>query len=161
MAEHDGLVIVPINNYDKEDGKKVRKIIEKVVAREGSKYKQRLPVNWLCFQLTLRKRKESVISLAECKTLAKEYHISEDELPYVLACLHKRMGVIRYYDDNEALKNTVITDPAVLFKAITQLIVATFKSDTLPNSVSADTFKNYGLFKKEDVRTKNLQWRRE
>ena len=63
------------------------------------------------------------------------------------------MGVIRYYDGNEALKNTVITDPAVLFKAISKLIVATFKSDILPNSISADTFKNYGLFMEEDVRS--------
>ena len=32
LVKHGDSVIVPINNYDEEDGKKVRKIIEKVVA---------------------------------------------------------------------------------------------------------------------------------
>ena len=137
---HKGLVMIPIDNNDPNDVDEVKEIIKTLIT-ENRKYKQALPVNWLCFELALRKRELSMVPISECQSLAKRYHIGEKEFFEALGHLHRKMGVIRYYDGNEKLKSTVITKPAALFKAITKLIVATFNDDDL----------RYGYFKKDDV----------
>ena len=145
----DDSFIFPINNNDNEnDGKSIRKIFMKKICCEEIP-KCHMPVNWLGFEFALRKRESSVISLTDCRDLAKQYYINESDFPKVLDHLHKKMGVIRYYDtdkndkNHDTLKKTVITKPVVLFKAITKLIVATFDK--------SDDFKKYGLFYEKDV----------
>ena len=143
----DDSFIFPINNKNKDDGKFIKNIfVKKVFCEEKPKC---MPVNWLGFEFALRKRESSVISLTDCRDLAKQYYINESDFPKVLDHLHKKMGVIRYYDtdkndkNHDTLKKTVITKPVVLFKAITKLIVATFDK--------SDDFKKYGLFYEKDV----------
>ena len=138
---HNGLVMIPIDNNDTNDVEEVKEIIEAALIEENSKYRQPVPVNWLGFGLALRKIESSVVPLSECRSLAKRYSIGEKDFLKVLFHFHQKMGVIRYYDANEQLKNTVITKPAVLFKAITKLIVATFNHDNL----------HYGYFMKKEV----------
>ncbi len=136
-------VIIPINNLDEDDGDHLRKIIEDAVLDKKSKYRQPIAVNWLGFELALRKIDASVVPLKECIKLAKKYGIKN--VKAVLAHLHNKLGVIRYYQNNEKLENFVVTKPSLLFEAISNLIVKTFKRD--------NAYKNYGLLKEEDIRS--------
>ena len=145
-------ILIPVDNYDKRDGETVRGKIQHMIKRDDdSPFKLKIPVNWLGLELFLRKRKEPTISYDECKTIAsRDLKIPKDSFKSCLFFLHHRTGTIRYFEDVEECKNTIITKPKVLFAAITKLITLSFQKG---GSIEARTFKTYGLFKAEDVKS--------
>ena len=147
-----GQLVIPVDNYNTKDGSKVREVFERLIKRGVSPYKVELPVSWLGFQLFLRQKGSSTISLSECREIGKRLTIdSEDELKSCLFYLHYKTGTIRYYSSVEELKDTVIIQPSIIFAAISDFIVSTF---TLENATSAvqESFKTLGLLKYSEVK---------
>ena len=147
-------LVIPINNFKSDDGCKVREVIERVVNRMKagvSPYKIEIPVHWLGLELYLRQKKSSTVSLSECLELGKKFNIQEEELASCLWFLHYRTGTIRYYSIVNELKETVITEPSIIFVAVTEFITSTF---TLENAgpVVCENFKSLGLFRSDDVK---------
>ena len=149
-----GQLVIPVDNYNKKDGSKVRQVFERLIRRGGlSSYKVELPVAWLCLQLFLRQKGSSTISLSECREIGKRLTIaSEDELKSCLFYLHYKTGTIRYYSSVEELKDTVIIQPSIIFSAVSDFIVSTF---TLENATPAvqESFKTLGLLKYSEVKS--------
>ena len=148
-------LVIPIDNFSEEDGPKVRKVIDRVVKREGeggvSPFKIELPASWLGLELYLRQQASSVVSYTECSILAEKLGISGRQLVSCLWFLHHRMGTIRYYGNSvEELKDIVITQPSILFKAVTELITSTFTLENVTREIHSK-FYTWGLFKMRDV----------
>ena len=146
-------ILIPVDNYDKRDGKTVRGKIQHMIERDDddSPFKLKIPVNWLGLELSLRKQEEPTISYDECEKIASEnYKIPKDKLKSCLFFLHHRTGTIRYFEDVKECKSIIITKPKVLFAAITKLITLSFQKG---GSSVARTFKTLGLFKAEDVKS--------
>ena len=146
-----GQLVIPVDNYNTEDGSKVRQVFERLIRRGVSPYKVELPVAWLGLQLFLRQKGSSTISLSECRKIGKGFTIaSEDELKSCLFYLHYKTGTIRYYDKIEELKDTVIIQPSIIFAAVSDFIVSTFTLENV-TSEAKDSFKDFGLLKKSEV----------
>ena len=146
-------LIIPINNFKSGDGCKVREVIERVVNRTKagvSPYKVEIPVHWLGLELYLRQKKCSTVSLSECLELGKKFNIQEEELASCLWFLHYKTGTIRYYSMVNELKDTVITDPNIIFVAVTEFITSTFTLK-YAGPVVRRNFKTLGLFRSDEV----------
>ena len=151
-------LLIPVNNYDLEDGGIVRKVISRVIKREDesgtSPFKVELPVHWLGLEITLRKLDSSTISLKKCVKLAADFNISPQELPSCLKFLHHKTGTIRYYEKVNELKEIVIVKPNIIFVSLTEFITNTFNFENVGVSVKmAKKFRKFGLFKIAEVKT--------
>ena len=148
-------LIIPVDNYaaDKNDVTLVRNVIERVIKRAPNQFSVTFPVPWLFFQLFLISLKQSTISYSECKMNAKEFNILPKDLFNCLFFLHHKVGTIRYYGEIKELKDIVIIKPAIIFKAITNLITSTFNIQNV-GSFELTTFQQYGLLKETTIREK-------
>ena len=146
-------LIIPINNYNPDDGVTVRKVFDRAVKKEVkgvSPYKVEIPVHWLGMELYLRQQESSVVSYQNCLEIGMKLGMQEKELSSCLWYLHHRMGTIRHYSSLEKLQDTVITEPSVLFFAVTEFITSTFTLKNVEISVQK-SFQNLGLFKTNEV----------
>ena len=147
-------LILPIDNYNKKDGPEVRKVFDRIVKRENkegeSPYKIEIPASWLGLDLYLRQQPSPVVSYDYCLSLCEKLGIKPDSLTSCLWFLHHKIGTIRFYNNVEGLKDTVITEPSIIFKAVTEFITSTFILDNV-NAAVEQNFHSYGLFKTEDV----------
>ena len=145
-------LIIPVDNYaaDKNDVTLVRNVIERVIKRAPNQFSVTFPVTWLFFQLFLISLKQSTISYSECETKAKEFNILPKDLFNCLFFLHHKVGTIRYYGEIKELEDIVIIKPAIIFKAITNLITSTFNIENV-GSFELTAFQQYGLFKNETI----------
>ena len=147
-------LVIPVDNYNPEDGAKVRKVIERTIKRpiKGvSPYKIELPAHWLGFQLYLRQKGSSTITYSECLIISEKLGIPNEDLKSCLWYLHYKTGTIRYYHNVEKLKDTVIIQPKILFAAVTKFIMSTFSLANVPQNVRKK-FKTLGLFNSDEVR---------
>ena len=72
----------------------------------------KLPTTAVALELLLRNQEKGIISLDQCKQLAKDCNIDpETELPDVLWLLHHFTGSIRYYPEDTILRQYVVTRP--------------------------------------------------
>ena len=147
-----GSMLIPVDNYSSEDGNVVRDVIERVLKREQSAYRIKIPVPWLGVEIALRQKDSSIISYSECLNVAKTFNISQHDLPDCLWFLHYKTGSIRYYGERvHSLKDTIIIKPAIIFTAITKLITSTFILKHV-NHQTEENFRNLGLFKADEIR---------
>ena len=146
-------LVIPINNYDPIDGGKVRDVFDRAVKKEirgVSPYKVELPVHWLGMELYLRQQESPVVSYKKCLEIGMKLGMQEEELSSCLWYLHHRMGTIRHYGGLEDLKDTVITEPSVLFLAVTEFITSTFTLKNVGKFVQR-SFQSLGLFRTSEV----------
>ena len=146
-------LVIPINNYNPLDGGKVRDVFDRAVKKEikgVSPYKVEIPVHWLGMELYLRQQESSVVSYQNCLEIGMKLGMQEEELSSCLWYLHHRMGTIRHYGGLEDLQDTVITEPSVLFLAVTEFITSTFTLKNVEKSVQR-SFRSLGLFRTSEV----------
>ena len=149
----EDMLVIPINNYDPLDGGKVRDVFDRAVKRKirgVSPYKVELPVHWLGMELYLRQQESSVVSYKNCLEIGMKLGMQEEELSSCLWYLHHRMGTIRHYGGLEYLQDIVITEPSVLFHAVTEFITSTFTLKNVEKSVKR-SFQSLGLFRTSEV----------
>ena len=143
-------LIIPVDNYnDKDDSASVRNVVERIVKKQGSPYRIEFPMPWLALDLALRKRSPTM-TYKECIEIAKNYDISEEDLPMCLKFLHHKIGSIRYYDSVTELKDTVVIRPTMIFEAISELIINTFTSENVP-STQCKKLRNLGLLERDTL----------
>ncbi len=127
----------------------IQGILEKVI--EESFVKISIPAAWLVLSLYLRKKKFRTISLKECQELAGKLKINPEELQDALWFLHHRVGVLLYYPEVEAMRDTVICQMQVVFDSASNLIRNTFTFDKVGHYMSKE-FREKGQFSLKDVK---------
>ena len=87
-----------------------------------------LPAPTVALELVLRfqSNEKSIITLDECKRIARDCNISDADLPNVLWHLHHFTGSIRYYPEHDRLRNYVVTRPQALYDIPSTLLTDTF-----------------------------------
>ena len=144
-------LIIPVDNYNTEDGSKVRSVIERVVRRGISPFTVEIPVHWLGLHMYFIQLDSATITYSECIKIGKTLKISENHLDSCLWYLHYKTGTIRYYSSVTLLKGIVIIKPCVIFFAITEFITSTFTLQNVAPAVQK-SFKTLGLFKISEVK---------
>ena len=87
-----------------------------------------LPAPTVALELVLRfqSKEKSIITLDECKRIARDCNISGADLPNVLWHLHHFTGSIRYYPEHDRLRYYVVTRPQALYDIPSTLLTDTF-----------------------------------
>ena len=87
-----------------------------------------LPAPTVALELVLRfqSNEKSIITLDECKKIARDCNISDTKLPNVLWHLHHFTGSIRYYPEHDRLRNYVVTCSQALYDIPSTLLTDTF-----------------------------------
>ena len=149
------LCLIPIDNYNPDDGSVIRSVIERVITREVGKvcpYKIEIPVPWCSLNICLQKQGYFTISYDECLDLARKFNITDEDFPHCLNFLHCKTGAIRYYSGIKELSNTIIIKHCILFDSVTELITSTFSIANVGGKKSK-IFKTLGLFKATDAQS--------
>ena len=89
--------------------------------------------------------------LGACEELAGKLNINPEELQDALYFLHHHMGMLLYYPEIEALKDTVICDQQVVYDSTSNLIRNTFTFEKVGEKLSKQ-FKEKAQFSLKDVK---------
>ena len=144
-------LIYTVNNFadceDDEDFQHIRSSVEQIVERGD--FRMSCPSHWLIYSLVLRQLRNSAETFKKCFEIAQKCGIStEEELKEALHFMDRKMGVIRYFPQDD-LKEVVILDAQVLFDKVTELIVETFTFEHChPDRYVMDEFRK-GIFSLE------------
>ena len=143
-------VMLPVNNYsgDQDEIESIRCRLEKTIVDNFEKIE--IPVAWLFMSLCLRYTKMRTMSLARCERIARKLNIGPEELQKALWFLHHCVGLLLYYPELDALKNTVICDMQVVFDSASNLIKNTFTFNKVGERIS-ETFSEKALFSHADL----------
>ena len=140
-------LIFTVNNFSEKesDFQDMRTAVERVVERDA--FKMTSPAHWLIFSLVLRQIKSDVITYNECREIAKQCGLADEELDDALRFIHSKMGLIRYFPYEE-IKHLVVLRPQFLFDKVTEMIISTFTFDKMGKQAIED-FKKKGIFSLE------------
>ena len=140
-------LILAVNNLSEgdEDVQQVRAAVERI-GSQGDKYRVKTPFSWHMFSNILQRMKAPVLEYEQCYKAAQQCRIdTRDEMNDALRFLHENVGVIRYYQDVEELREYVIKELRYLFNMITNLLVATFTFGRTNPSL-CELFARKGIF---------------
>ena len=140
-------LIFTVNNFSEKesDFQDMRTAVERVVEREA--FKMTSPAHWLIFSLVLRQIKSDVITYDQCREIARQCRLADEELDEALHFIHSKMGLIRYFPYEE-IKHLVVLRPQFLFDKVTEMIINTFTFDKMGKQAMED-FKKKGIFSLE------------
>ena len=143
--KHNGQTMFTVDNSSDsdEDFQLMRSKVNKFI-RGCDEFSIDYPIRYLLFCLELQNLNRDILSLDECKFMAAEYDIEDDQLSDLLQFLHLRIGVIRYFD-KDGVRHIVICKPEVLFNKVTDLIVETFSCDGVLRDTDHDNFTKKGI----------------
>lgn len=119
------------------------------VCKENIRY-IKIPVAWLILSFCIRNLKLKTIHLEVCERLARKLNISPEELQISLWFLHHCVGLLLYYPELEALKDTVICDIQAVFDTASNLMNDTFTHDIV-GTLACEKFKKKTFFSLEDL----------
>ena len=144
-------MVLPVDNMHggSDEIKNVCKLLEESMKKHFKKLS--IPASWLVLSLCLRKREERTASLESVLQLASDLHIPKSEAMVALWFLHHYAGVLMYFPNLPALKDTVICDNQIIYDSATNLIVDTFKFQSMGKAAS-ERFRKTGQFSLEDIR---------
>ena len=114
---------------------------------------ENLPASWYMFSIVLRRMQlagHSVLQYSHCELIAKRLHIKKMQLQSLLSRMHKILGIVIYFPEVEQLKDTVICDPAVVYKSISELIFNSFDETSHPKLCKR--LKKWGVFLTKELK---------
>ena len=139
-----------------------RKVIQELVEQKFRKYD--IPASWLglsiCLKILANKRETYKVSFDDCVELGKHFNMSRQEVKIALTFLHKYIGLVMYFPNDEHLQNLVICNPQVVFSSISELTFGVYDSSSRQETLVAVSlkqkkFEETGIFSPEDVEYPN------
>ena len=148
----DGHLILPINTYSQNDIDRVKNAISKSIASRQITVR----LQWLALYFHIEEMNKPVMHINEFKNLAHKCNIDDgNEFDEVVKFLQSTLGSIQYFGNVSEMKDTVITDPQILFDLVSELIVCTFTFKNLRTAGSrhqTERFRLSGRFKKQSLK---------
>ena len=150
FALEDQLMLT-VNNMSGGEGeiREIRKVLERVI--EQSFEQVDIPVTWLMLSLYIRKKNVRTMSLSDCEAAAAKFGINPQELQEVLWFLHHCIGVLLYYPEVEALKDTVICQMQVVYDSTSNLTKNVFTFERV-GKMACERFREKAQFMLADVK---------
>ena len=149
FASYDKLTF-EVNNQTGEDNEiePIRQKLETVMEKFT---KTKIPIAWLVLNLCIRSKKLRIMHLADCEKLAQKLNIDPEELQEALKFLHHYVGLLLYYPELEALKDTVICDIQIVFDSASNLIKSMFNFEIIKYHAACQRFRETAQFSLRDV----------
>ena len=94
--------------------------------------------------------KQRTVELKDVLELGRELGMEESQTELALWFLHHCAGDLMYFKNLPELKETVITDPQIVYDSASCLIIDTFSCDNMP---ACQRFKETGQFSMKDIKT--------
>ena len=142
-------MIFTVNNFSESDSdfQHIRSSVQRVI--DTGDFRMTTPAHWLIYSLVLRQLKSRIESYDNCFRIARDCGItSHEEHKEALHFIHTKMGLIRYFPNNE-LDQVVFLNPQALFDKVTELITDTFTFEKAGKQIE-DDFKK-GVFSFSDL----------
>ena len=153
-----GDVIYRVDNKHggREEVEKYRHLLELLMQNKFKKYA--IPVKWLelgmCLQLHAELKKVHFVCVSDCEQIGRRLNMTEGMVKAALQFLHKYIGLILYFPENENLKNYVICDHQYVFSSISELIFEVYNPKKhLISDSKCQEFIETGCFTPEDIKT--------
>lgn len=154
LKSTDGKLFFTIDNMcgtEESEMSGIRKDIEQIIKNHFPPIP--IPASWLIFRIALHLLNKPVVSLVQCKEIAKELHISSS-VEEVLWFFHHEIGSLMHYSDIPSLNDIVICTPQVVFDCISKLIINKFQhSNRALKPCEVDDFYRKGEFRLSHVST--------
>ncbi len=141
-----------VDNMDGDDLEMsiVRKNIEDVINQFFRPVP--IPVSWLIFRIILHFMNKPVVSLAQCKEIAKRLSM-QSQVHEAIWFFHHNIGSLMHYPDINSMKDVVICNPQIIFDSVSELIIDTFKISNRAIPASAvDNFIEKGEFTLQHIK---------
>ncbi len=106
-------ITLSMNNMSgtKEEIVEARQTFENCIKKNLGKV--HIPCTWLMFNIVMRSKDKQIMTLDECRDIAKDLGISREDLPNVLWFLHYRVGSLLYYSGVQGFEDIIICDTKV------------------------------------------------
>ena len=118
-----------------------------------------VPASWLMFRIILHLLKKPLVSLAQCKEIAKQLSMLntvEDALWF----FHHNIGSLMHYSNIPSMKDMVICNPQVIFDSVSTLIIENFQySNRALKAMVVDEFDKTGQFTLSQIKDTTEQQR--
>ena len=142
-------MIFTVNNFSESDSdfQHIRSSVQRVI--DTGDFRMTTPSHWLIYSLVLRQLKSHIESYDNCFRIARDCGItSHEEHKEALHFIHTKMGLIRYFPQDE-LDQIVFLNPQALFDKVTELITDTFTFEKAGKQIEDDFMK--GVFSFSDL----------
>ena len=70
------------------------------------------------------------VSIEDCIELGKHFKLNREEVKVALKFLHKYIGLVMYFPNDENLQNLVVCNPQVMFSSISELTFSVYDSSS-------------------------------
>ena len=118
-----------------------------------------VPASWLMFRIVLHLLKKPLVSLAQCKQIAKQLSMLstvEDALWF----FHRNIGNLMHYPNIPSVKDIVICNPQVIFDSVSTLIIEKFQyGNRALKACEVDEFYQTGQFTLSHIKNTTEQQR--
>ena len=163
----DGQVFFQVNNRtgDEKEIDGYRKMIQNLIDSEFRKY--HIPASWLglgiCMKILANNNKTYKVSFDDCVEMGfRHFNLTKEEVEAALNFLHKYIGLIMYFPNDEHLKQLVICDPQVVFSSVSELTFNVYDSTSRKQQRSEESaqqkeFERTGIFSPDEVEYKSSE----
>ena len=112
--------LLAVNALDKEDGQKVRHIIEEMIEKER-KFDMEMPMTWMFLRSTLYDYPDVFIKWSEFDKMATECGLRTDDEKERFLTIFTHAGSLLYYPELPALKENIVLSPEHFLKDLEHL----------------------------------------
>ena len=135
-----------------------RQIIQQLAQEKFRKYE--IPAAWfglsVCLKILADKNNTFKVSFNETLQLGQHFHLSKEMVDVALRFLHKYVGIVMYFPEDETLKNMVICNPQAVFSSVSELTFPIYdsaarKQSHLDITAEQKRFEKAGIFTPETV----------
>ena len=139
-------------NGDESEMSEIRFDVEEIVKKHFSATP--IPAAWLMFRIVLHLLHKPVLSLAQCRAIARNLSMPTS-VEEALWFFHHNIGNLMYYSDIPSMQDTVICDPQVIFDSVSELIIDQFRHGNRSlSSHEVDDFYRKGQFSLSQINDK-------
>ena len=105
-----------------------------------------VPASWHMFRILLLLLKKPLVSLAQCKQIAKQLSML-NSVEDALWFFHRNIGSLMHYSNIPSMKDIVICNPQVIFDSVSTLIIEKFQyGNRALKACEVDEFHQTGQF---------------
>ena len=155
-------VFFQVNNRSgsEEEISRYRKVIQMLVEEKFRKYD--IPASWLglsiCLKILATNRDTYKVSFEDCVELgSRHFKLTRQEVGVALTFLHKYIGLVMYFPNDEHLQNIVVCNPQVVFSSVSELTFSVYDSSSrgkqhIAASLKQKKFEETGIFNPAKVK---------
>ena len=138
-----------MHGTDESEMSEIRSNIEKILKTFFAEIP--IPASWLMFRIVLNLLNKPVVSLAQCKEIARRLSMPTP-VQEALWFFHYNVGSLLYYPDIPSMRDVVICTPQVIFDSVSTVIIENFQYSNYDIARKVvEQFQQTGLFTLSDI----------